>query len=179
MDSNYNIKGKYGCWWEGGTGVSPEGNQCGECYPQWEDICPYLKKHKEIEELIDIINDVDDNGYAYDEDGYEITGYANSRKIAEALYNADYRKQSENVIELPCKVGAKIWYIDKNYTVQKAEVTSISIRTTSRHIIATRYVWETEETIKLALMFERLNVDYWLTKEEAENVLAKMKGGAE
>ena len=106
-------------------------------------------------------------------------GLPSPRMYAKDLYWHGYRKQSENVIELPCKVGAKIWYIDKNYTVQKAEVTSISIRTTSRHIIATRYVWETEETIKLALMFERLNVDYWLTKEEAENVLAKMKGGAE
>ena len=100
-------------------------------------------------------------------------------RIAKHLYDEDYRKQSENVIELPCKIGDDIWYIDKKYTVQKAEVTCIDIRSTSRHIIATRYVWETEETIKLALMFERLNVDYWLTKEEAEEALAKMKGGAE
>lgn len=44
---DYDIHGKYGCWWEGGTGVSPEGNQCGECYPQWEDKCPHLKKYKQ------------------------------------------------------------------------------------------------------------------------------------
>ena len=98
---------------------------------------------------------------------------------AKKLYNAGYRKQSENTIELPCNLNAEIWYIDKNYTIQKAEVSSINIKASSRHIIATRYVWETEETIKLALMFERLNIDYWLTKEEAEEALAKMKGGAE
>jgi hypothetical protein len=101
MHEEYNIYGKYGCWWEGGTGVSPEGNQCGECYPQWEDRCPHLEKYKEIEELIDVITCVDDNGYAYDNEGYEITGYANSSKIAEALYNASYRKQieCENITE--------------------------------------------------------------------------------
>ena len=98
---------------------------------------------------------------------------------AKALYNAGYRKQSENTVELPCNLNAEIWYIDKNYTIQKAEVSSVNIKASSRHIIATRYVWETEETIKLALMFEHLNRDYWLTKEEAEEALAKMKGGAE
>ena len=98
---------------------------------------------------------------------------------AKALYNAGYRKQSENTVELPCNLNAEIWYIDKNYTIQKAEVSSVNIKASSRHIIATRYVWETEETIKLALMFEHLNIDYWLTKEEAEEALAKMKGGAE
>lgn len=82
------------------------------------------------------------------------------------------------IIVPPCNIGETIWYIDKKYTIQNAEVTSIDIRgATSRHIVATRYVWETEETIKLALMFERLNVDYWLTKEGAEDALAKMKGG--
>jgi DNA integrity scanning protein DisA with diadenylate cyclase activity len=50
---------------------------------------------KQIEELIDAITGIDDNGYAYDSEGFEITGYANSRNIAEALYNAGYRKQKQ------------------------------------------------------------------------------------
>ena len=96
------------------------------------------------------------------------------------LYNrlAELEDKIENgtLIELPCKVGDKIWYIDKNYTIQQAEVTCIDIRTTSRHIIATRYVLEKEDTIKIALMFEDFNVDYWLTKAEAEAKLKELKG---
>ena len=125
-----------------------------------------MSKEKQIEEMAEIICD------ARQKSVYSV-------EIAEALYNAGYRKQSENVIELPCNLNAEIWYIDKNYTIQKAEVSSINIKASSRHIIAMRYVWEIEETIKLALAFERLGVDYWLTKEEAEQALAKMKGGAE
>lgn len=104
-------------------------------------------------------------------------GLPSPRMYAKDLYRKGYRKQSENVIELPCKIGDEIWYIDKKYTVQKAEVTCIDIRSTSRHLIAMRYVWEIEDTIKLALRFDRLNVDYWLSKKEAEEALAKMKGG--
>lgn len=74
----------------------------------------------------------------------------------------------------PCKVGDTVWYIDKNYNVQKAEVTCIDIRSTSKSLIATRYVWETEETVKLALMFKHLNESYWLTKEQAEKALAEV-----
>lgn len=47
----------------------------------------------QVEELVEDINDIDDNGYAYGEDGYEITGYANSRKIAtELIQKKGYRK---------------------------------------------------------------------------------------
>lgn len=58
-----------------------------------------MSKERQIEEIIDVITCVEDNGYAYDSEGFEITGYANSTKIAEALYNADYRKQSEVIDE--------------------------------------------------------------------------------
>lgn len=81
----------------------------------------------------------------------------------------------KGIVASPCKIGQKIWYIDKNKKIQEAEVVCIDIRATSKHIIATRYVWETEETVKLALMFDRLNEDYWLTKEQANKVLREMK----
>jgi hypothetical protein len=54
-----------------------------------------IEEEKQIEEMADIITDIDNNGYSYDEFGYEIIGYANSNKIAAVLYNAGYRKQSE------------------------------------------------------------------------------------
>lgn len=144
---------------------------------------------KQIKEMARIMNEVCN---VYDEQGNHIRNKCHeceewsddnhcccsyNRKEAKALYDAGYRKQSEHVIELPCNLNAGIWYIDKNYTIQKAEVSSIIIKASSRHILAVRYVWETEETIKLALRFENLNIDYWLTKEEAEKALAKMKGG--
>lgn len=34
-------------------------------------------------------------------------------EICEDLYNAGYRKRSENVIELPCRIGDKVWAIRK------------------------------------------------------------------
>lgn len=44
--------------------------------------------------------------------------------IVEALYNAGYRKQSENIVELPCKVGDWIWYVYRN-EINKAKVEEI------------------------------------------------------
>ena len=82
---------------------------------------------------------------------------------------------ANGVIVPPCKIRDTIWYIDKNYNIQNAEVTCIDLRGTSKHIIATHYVWETEETVKLALMFEYLNVDYWLTRGEAERALSERR----
>ena len=53
-----------------------------------------------------------------------------------------------------------------------AEVSCIDIRGTNYHIIATRYIYETEETVKLYLFFSDLNKRFWLTKEEAEEALS-------
>lgn len=89
--------------------------------------------------------------------------------------NAEYLL-ANRVIVLPCEVGNEIWYIDKNYTIQKAQISSAIIKSSSMHFIAMRYEEETEEIIKLAIRFEDLNVDYWATKEEAEKALAKMEG---
>ena len=52
-----------------------------------------MTEEKQIEELADIICEIDDNGYSYNEDGYEITGYANANKIASVLVYKGYRKQ--------------------------------------------------------------------------------------
>lgn len=96
MQEEYNIYGKYGCWWEGGTGVSPEGNQCGECYPQWEDRCPHLKKYKETEKMTAIIADCGICIYHGDvcEKEEEVSDEL-ALCIARKLYEQGYRKQSE------------------------------------------------------------------------------------
>ena len=46
--------------------------------------------------------------------------------IAEALYNAGYRKQSENVIELLCKVSDTVYQVDSE-RIYELEVFGISI----------------------------------------------------
>lgn len=50
---------------------------------------------KQIEEMADIIAEIDDNGYSYNEDGYEVVGYANSTKIASVLIYKGYRKERQ------------------------------------------------------------------------------------
>lgn len=42
---------------------------------------------------------------------FNFTGDEISTMFAKALYNADYRKQSENVIEPPCKIGDEVYCI--------------------------------------------------------------------
>lgn len=88
---------------------------------------------------------------------------------AEQLYEKGYRKLCDKVLEIPCLIGDTIWYVDKNYVVQEAQVVRIIIDGFySRYVIATRYDYETKDTVRLALRFEDLNNDYWLTKEPAE-----------
>lgn len=98
------------------------------------------------------------------------------KNAAYELHQKGYRKLRDSVIEIPCLVGDTIWYIDKDSKVQEAQVTRIIIDGFySRYIIASRYDYETEETIRLVLRFERLNIDYWLKKELAEE---RLKEGA-
>lgn len=87
------IYGRYGCWWEGGTGVSPEGNQCGECYPNYEDECPHLKKYRQIEEMakITIVHCELDNQCG------SCHWLTCNECLADVLYNAGYRKQEQGV----------------------------------------------------------------------------------
>lgn len=35
------MRNEYGCEWEGGVGIAPDGKCCGECYGK--DGCPVLK----------------------------------------------------------------------------------------------------------------------------------------
>lgn len=91
------------------------------------------------------------------------------------MYEKGYRRLSDHIIEIPALVGDTIWYIDKSYKVQEAQVVRICIDGYySRYLIATRYDYDTEDTIRLALRFDDLNNSYWLTKEPAEERLVKI-----
>lgn len=104
------------------------------------------------------------------------------RKHAEALYNAGYRKQSENVIEFPCKVGDTIylpWEWNDTSGVAILTVERISITEAGRSIRTD--FWSDDEDYWLAyncgvFWFDDIGKVVFLTKEEAET---KMKGGAE
>lgn len=96
------------------------------------------------------------------------------------LYNAGYRKQSENVIELPCKVGDKVYfnYVELN-EICPAKVIGIH----NNYYTPSMPWWVTIEyesqligrhEVKIAV--DVFNLVCHKTKEEAE---AKMKGGAE
>ena len=102
--------------------------------------------------------------------------------LANALYNAGYRKQSENTIELPCKVGTTLYFLYNSPYADKPDLTpriyktadwyfeidktGIVINTTWIHSFNKKYDYYLGETV-------------FLTKKEAEEALAKMKGGAE
>ena len=127
--------------------------------------------------------------------------HCNERNYAEEIYNAGYRKQSENTVELPCKVGTTVYVIEPlwygiwgedNHKCRKCEhfyeggmgdtpdcglgkncCYQISEEEADLRKLAD---WITPNgfTGKIAL-----GKTVFLTKEEAEHALAKMKGGAE
>lgn len=80
------------------------------------------------------------------------------------------------LLKLPCKVGSSIWYIDDiNEPPMECVVTDIEIKG--------HYILYLAQTTRPARYFEtvgfcedKLGVDWWLTKKEAEQALAEMKG---
>lgn len=88
---------------------------------------------------------------------------------------ADYLL-ANGVIVPPCKVGDKVWYIT-NGKIDNAEVVCIDCRNSGNHIIAHKYIEETEEIKKLCVYFSDVNKIVYLTKEEALQALKE--GGKE
>ena len=102
-------------------------------------------------------------------------------KIAELLYNAGYRKQSENTIEFPCKVGDKAWLVfTPRYPANPSDKGKWFMVEdgVQRLIYGAKGV--SIETWNMGTISAReIGKKLFFTKEEAEKVLAKMKGGAE
>jgi hypothetical protein len=111
--------------------------------------------------------------------------------ITTDLLNAGYRKQSENVIELPCKVG------DTAYCVYCGKVIQGIVRLIRPFVSEQEIIFKgnliceienlfiedgTKEEVELYIVFEKpygIERVAYLTREEAENALAKKKGGVE
>jgi hypothetical protein len=100
---------------------------------------------------------------------------------AERAYNAGYRKQGENVIELPCKAGQTVympWEWEETSGIAILTVERISITKAVKSIMTD--LCSDDEDYWLAyncgvFYFDDIGKTVFLTKEEAE---AKMKGGA-
>lgn len=107
------------------------------------------------------------------------------RDIAERLYNAGYRKQSENTVELPCKVGEMIylpWEFDGVKSIAFLTVTHI-IFDREHNYVKTDFDTDDEAYYDKyqcgRYEFEDFGKIVFLTMDEAKKALMKMKGGAE
>ena len=91
--------------------------------------------------------------------------------MAKVIIKHNYRKQSENTVELPCKIGDTVYRVKKRrgiWCVLPREVVSITYRLDHLHNV----VWEIFSTET-----DVLGKTVFLTEEEAEKKVAKMKGG--
>ena len=98
------------------------------------------------------------------------------------LYEAGYRKQSENVIELPCKLGTTLYFLYNSPYADKPDLTPRIYKTADWYfeVDKTGIVICTSDIHSFNKEYDyHLGKTVFLTKEEAEQVLAKMKGGEE
>ena len=110
----------------------------------------------------------------------ELDGVLNRYQTVKNLSKMGYRKQSENVIELPCKIGDTIylpWEWKDTSGIAILTVERISITEAGQSIRTD--LWSDDEDYWLAyncgvFYFDDIGKTVFLTKEEAE---AKMKGG--
>lgn len=108
-----------------------------------------------------------------------------ANSVARYMYETEgYRKQSENVIELPCKVGDTVYYIKGGYckkpefceVSRPCKVVEVSLKLQrNKNRIMRGFI--TDNGTRYS--FDSIGKTVFLTKEDAEEALAKMKGGAE
>lgn len=129
-----------------------------------------MSKEKQIEEMRKDLIEI------FDEE-YEKRRLITADFTAIKMTTKGYRKQSENTIELPCKVGDTVYIIDEvwdetvNPYVLDVKVLQFFI---NEHGIAV--------DLKLPLGMRQntwmvVGKNVFLTEEDAEKALAKMKGG--
>ena len=93
-----------------------------------------------------------------------------------------YRKQSENVIELPCKVGTTLYFIYNSPYADKPDLTPRIYKTADWYfeVDKTGIVINTSDIHSFNKEYDyHLGKTVFLTQKEAKQALAKMKGGAE
>ena len=104
-----------------------------------------------------------------------------SKFYARHLYEKGYRKQSENTIELPCKVGTTLYFLYNSPYADKPNLTPRIYKTTDWYfeVDKTGIVINTSDIHSFNKKYDYyLGETAFLTKQEAEQALAKMKGGS-
>ena len=102
--------------------------------------------------------------------------------IAGEVRDAGYRKQSENVIELPCKAGTTLYFLYNRPYAGKPDLTPRIYKTDDWHfeIDKTGIVINTDDIHSFNKQYDYyLGEAVFFTKKEAEQAIAKMKGGGE
>lgn len=102
------------------------------------------------------------------------------RQITDLIQKAGFVKQSENAIELPCKVGTTLYFLYNSPYADKPNLTPRIYKTTDWYfeIDKTGIVINTSDIHSFNKKYDYyLGETVFLTKQEAEQALAKMKGG--
>ena len=141
-----------------------------------------MSKEKHIEEVKDLnllLEDITVDKVLFNSDGEAIdviTVHAVDGDVtnilANILYNAGYRKQSKNTIELPCNIGDSCYPLPRYRTpIVERKVSRITF--TKRNVIIGYY--ENDGQYRPPLRTRTLGDDVFLTKEEAEAKLKELK----
>lgn len=151
-----------------------------------------MSKEKQIEEMArDICRHYEDEGIcrsSLEFDKCDCNCWTGTY-LAPKLYDKGYRKQSENVIELPCKIG------DVAYVIYRGVVTQGTVRLIRPFVSEQGTIFKgnlicevdnlfiddgTKEEVELYVVFEKpygIERVAYLNRAKAEEALAKMKGG--
>ena len=142
-----------------------------------------MSREKQIEEMAIELSKINCKpsgcGYCYLEYGTledSCEEYLVYKKMAQSLYNAGYRKQSENVIELPCKVGTTLYFIYNSPYADKPDLTPRIYKTADWYfevdktgiVINTSYIHSFNKEYDY-----HLGKTVFFTQEEAEKTLAE------
>ena len=89
----------------------------------------------------------------------------------ERLAELEDKIENQTLIKLPCKVGDKVYVIDRNNNLIEMEI--ISYMATNKYVVySAKHI---EEEYIYSLYDSELNYDWFLTKSEAEQKLKELK----
>ena len=94
----------------------------------------------------------------------------------DALYNARYRKQSRNTVELPCRIGDKVYSVLKLEDMDHPIIDVLTVTEVGQRYIFCSAYNPPRDDITEEIPVERIGVDIFLSRLDAETALAKLKG---
>ena len=131
-----------------------------------------MNKAQQIEEMAQIIGHCESTLHpvikCHDKSTgcYCIENPCHNQRLAEKLYNAGYSKQSENVVELPCKVGTTLYFLYNSSYADKPDLTPRIYKTTDWYFeidktgIAINTKMDTQLQQKIRLLFRRNGIPH-------------------